>query len=77
MNRVIVVMLMSVAACSSEPRSPSYFVAHPDEADRVLAACQAGEHRGAECANAEASVIDRERKIRMEMARRGFQEKDR
>ncbi|WP_431355773.1 EexN family lipoprotein [Caulobacter segnis] len=62
-----------LAACSAEPRSESYFVAHPEEARRVLEACEAGAHRGDECVNAHASEREIRRRARMEMARRTFE----
>lgn len=59
--------------CAAEPRSESYFVAHPEEAKRVLASCDTGAHRGAECVNAHASERAIRRRARMEMARRTFE----
>lgn len=72
MKRAIALALL-VAACSAEPRSNSYFVAHPEEAKAVLARCEAGGHRGDECVNARASEREMRRRARMEMARRTFE----
>ncbi|WP_269714868.1 EexN family lipoprotein [Caulobacter sp. NIBR2454] len=73
MNRLALIVPLFLAACDREPRSASYFIAHPTEADRVMEACEAGKHRGPECENATASRVDRERRARMEFYRRGFE----
>lgn len=64
--------LAGLAACSSEPRSASYFEAHGEEAVRVAARCRNGAHRGEECANAEAALAAAERTARMDAYRKGF-----
>lgn len=66
------VALLGLAACSPEPRSASYFAAHPDEAAKVVADCKAGAHRGQECVNAEAGVAFAKRDARMDAYRKGF-----
>lgn len=62
----------SLAACSPEPRSASYFEAHPGEAAKIVADCQTGSHRGQECVNAQAAVAAAKRDARIEAYRRGF-----
>ncbi|WP_312162711.1 EexN family lipoprotein [Phenylobacterium sp.] len=69
---VAVLALAGLAACSPEPRSASYFEAHPDEAAKVADACKAGTHRGQECVNAEAGVAAAQRTERMNAFRKGF-----
>lgn len=56
-----------VSGCTAEPRSRSYFVAHPEEATSVLADCASGAHKGQECVNAQAAVVAAERKARIEL----------
>lgn len=68
----LILALAGLAACSSEPRSASYFEGHPEEAEQVAAACETGTHRGQECANAEAALAAAERKARMHAYRKGF-----
>lgn len=41
-----------LSACQKEPRSASYFLAHREEAQQVLAGCKEGKIRGEECVNA-------------------------
>jgi len=69
-------LLLAVAAvlsgCSREPRSAAYFEAHVEDAIRVAARCRNGDHRGLECANAEAALAAADRKARMETYRRSF-----
>jgi hypothetical protein len=47
-----------------EPRSVEYFVAHVDEARRLVAGCRDGSARGEECTNAETAVKTEESKER-------------
>lgn len=67
-----VAVLIGSAACSPEPRSASYFEAHPKEAAAVAEACKRGAHRGQECPNAQAGVAAAERARRMDAYRKGF-----
>ncbi|WP_380878921.1 hypothetical protein ACFB49_19330 [Sphingomonas sp. DBB INV C78] len=53
---------------SNEPRGTQYFVAHVDEAQRVVAGCRDGSVRGGECTTAEEAII----KIDAEERRRKF-----
>ncbi len=64
--------LLTLAACSPEPRSTSYFEAHADEAAQVVADCKSGAHRGQECVNAQAAVASARRDARMDAYRKGF-----
>lgn len=72
MTRAALLLLALLAACSPQPRSRSYFVAHQDEAARVVAACKRGETRGAECDNAEAGVLAAQADAQMKMFHRSF-----
>jgi len=48
---------LTLAACSDpEPRSSTYFEAHPAEAKSVIARCQRGSQRNAECETAATAV---------------------
>jgi hypothetical protein len=69
---LIAFMLATLTACSREPRSTSYFAAHPADAAKVLANCRAGAHRGAECDNALAAKAAADAKAREDLFRRGF-----
>ncbi len=60
------------AACSPAPRATSYFKAHPDEVGKVIAACVAGTHRGAECDNAQAARAQIESDARMAEYKKHF-----
>lgn len=64
--------LASLAACSPQPRSQSYFEANPEEAEQVLADCKAGARRGQECENALAGPAAAARQARMEAYWKGF-----
>ncbi len=74
MNRFLVVLSIttSLSACSPQPRSADYFIAHQDEAARVVADCKTGAHRGEECVNATAGVAAAESAKRMEAYRKAF-----
>lgn len=56
----IMILLSAAAAMAgcggSEPRSSSYFEAHPDEARRIVAGCKAGTLRGDECSAADIAI---------------------
>lgn len=60
------------AACNPQPRSADYFIAHQEEASRVVAACRRGDHRGDECMNARAGVAAAESAKRMQLYQRAF-----
>lgn len=64
--------LAGLAACSPEPRSASYFEAHPEEAAKVVSDCKTGTHRGQECSNAQTAVAAAKRDERMDAYRKGF-----
>ena len=42
----LLLAIAGLAACSPEPRSTDYFIAHPEDAVRVAADCKRGAHRG-------------------------------
>jgi hypothetical protein len=69
---LLVIVLAALAACSPPPRSSDYFVAHQDEAKRVVADCKAGSHRGEECVNATAGVAAAESAERMNLYKKSF-----
>ena len=64
--------LVALVACSPQPRSTSYFEAHPEETAKVVVACARGDHRGQECANAQAGAAAIRRNVRMDAYRKGF-----
>jgi hypothetical protein len=75
MKRSVGVMaccLLGIAGCSRDPRSSSYFEAHPDETSRVLSDCRSGVHRGAECDNALLADAKRKSDARLELYKSGF-----
>jgi hypothetical protein len=61
-----------MTGCSREPRSVSYFEAHPADAKQVAADCKAGAHRGRECDNALAGIAAADDAARLEMYRKTF-----
>ncbi|WP_374346532.1 EexN family lipoprotein [Phenylobacterium sp.] len=65
-------LAVSLAACTPQPRSTAYFKAHHEEASRIFAACKTGAHRGEECQNAEAGVVDAKNQAEMNAFRKGF-----
>lgn len=69
---LLVVAVAGLAACSPQPRSSEYFVAHPEQAKRVVADCKAGSHRGDECVNATAGVAAAESAERMKLYKKSF-----
>jgi hypothetical protein len=69
----VVVALTVLAGCSAPPRSASYFEAHPDEAQAVMAACKTGQTRGEECQTALAGAAATANKARLELYWKGFQ----
>lgn len=62
-----------LGGCSPQPRSTSYFEAHPREAAAVVKACVAGDRRGAECDTAEAGQAKAAADARMAIYRKAFQ----
>ncbi len=67
----VALVLLLVSGCDAQPRSATYFHAHPNVARQVADACRSGHHRGDECANAEAGLAAEARDKRLEMFRRG------
>lgn len=72
MRRGLLILVISLAACSPEPRGRSYFIAHQAEAARVVAACKRGATRGAECDNAEAGVVAAQADKDMQFFKKSF-----
>jgi hypothetical protein len=74
MIRVGVTLLVGglLAACSPQPGSTDYYVANPDEAARVLAACKRGSQRGQDCVNATAGVAAGQSAERMKLYKKNF-----
>ena len=51
-TRMVVLAALTLAGCQPEPRSAEYFEAHPADAARTIAACDAGRHWGGGAAGA-------------------------
>lgn len=64
---------LALAGCQAEPRSASYFEAHPDDAKRVVEACRQGTHRGAECEHARAGLAAVQAEKRLELFKKSFE----
>lgn len=64
--------LLGLAACSPQPRSASYFEAHPEEAAKIVVDCASGARRGEECVNAKAGAAAIRRKARMDRYKQNF-----
>jgi hypothetical protein len=47
----------AAAPVSSEARGTQYFMAHVDEARKIVAGCRDGSVRGAECATADEALV--------------------
>jgi hypothetical protein len=63
---------LSLASCSREPRSASYFEGHLAEAKTIVSACQTSAARGQECLNAQAGIAAAARDARMTTYRKSF-----
>ena len=74
MRPVALLILGGLVACAPDPRATSFFAAHPKEAERVVAACARGDHRGAECEHALAGLAAIQQDARIEAFRKGFAE---
>jgi hypothetical protein len=72
MRRVVIAAIV-LTGCQAEPRSASFFEAHPDEARLVVAACKQGAHRGRECDNAQAGVAAIEANKRLDLFKKSFE----
>lgn len=73
MRRLCLTLVLIVGGCQAQPRSASYFEAHPEETASVLAECARGARRGAECDNARAAEGAIEAKARQDLFRKGFE----
>ena len=62
-----------LAGCQAAPRSASYFETHPEEAERVVAACKQGKHRGRECETAQAGLASIEASKRLDLFKKSFE----
>lgn len=69
---MVVLAALTLAGCQPEPRSAEYFEAHPADAARTIAACDAGRHRGRACETALAGQAANEANKRLELFRRSF-----
>ncbi|MFN3585797.1 EexN family lipoprotein [Phenylobacterium sp.] len=72
MRRFLIAALL-LTGCQAEPRAASYFEAHPEQAQRIVAACRTGDHRGQECANAEAGLAAARANKRLELFKKSFE----
>jgi hypothetical protein len=66
------IAIAALAACSPQPHSADYFIAHPEDAIRVVADCKRGARRGEECVNATAGVAAAESAERMKLYKKSF-----
>jgi hypothetical protein len=64
---------LTLAGCQAEPRSASYFEAHPGEAKAVVDGCQTGAHRGRECETARAGLAAAQAEKRMQLFKKSFE----
>lgn len=64
--------IAGLASCTPAPRSTDYFIAHPEEAARVVADCKRDAQRGEECVNATAGVAAAESAERMKLYKKSF-----
>lgn len=69
----LLALALAVSSCQAEPRSASYFEAHPDEARRVVDACREGAHRGVECDHAKTGLAAIQADKRMEIFKKSFE----
>lgn len=67
----IVVAFAALASCSPAPRDDSWFEAHPEVAEELVAACAAGA-RSNECDSARSGLSRAQATARMERYRKGF-----
>jgi hypothetical protein len=73
MKRRMVALALVVGACQPQPRSVSFFEAHPEERSQILADCAHGNRRGAECDNARVADGAIRAKAREALFRKGFE----
>ncbi|WP_436017301.1 EexN family lipoprotein [Phenylobacterium sp. LjRoot219] len=62
-----------LASCSPEPRSASYFEAHPGEIAKIVSACRSGLHGGEECTNAQTADAKLRSDARLALYKSGFE----
>jgi hypothetical protein len=63
---------LALSACNPPPRAVSYFKAHPDEANQVVADCAVGAHLGRECENAQMAEAQIRSDARLQLYRKSF-----
>lgn len=68
----LLIGLTTLAGCSAQPRSASYFQAHPTEAAQIVGDCKTGAARGEECANAQAGMAAAGNAERLKLYKKGF-----
>lgn len=68
----IAALVLGLAGCNPPPRAASYFKAHPEEAQQVVADCATGAHRGPECENAKAAEAQIQSDARLKLYRKTF-----
>ena len=73
MRRLLLAIALIASGCQAQPRSASYFEAHPEETATALADCARGARRGAECNNARAADGALKAKARQELFHKGFE----
>lgn len=73
MKRLALAVLFAAGACTAQPRSASYFEAHPEEGHKVVRDCARGVHRGQECETALAAKTAHEARARLGLFRKGFE----
>lgn len=70
--RNILLAGLVLAGCQADPRSASYFEAHPGEAQEVVDRCLASAHRGRECETAQAGLAAAQADRRMQLFKKSF-----
>lgn len=73
MIRWLAPLAVALAGCQAEPRSASYFEAHPEEALNVVEGCRTGSHRGAECEAAQTGLAAVQANRRLELFKKSFE----
>jgi hypothetical protein len=71
--RWTILVALTIAGCQAEPRSASYFEAHPEAARQVVETCKQGAHRGQECDNARSGLAAVQADRRMELFKKSFE----
>jgi hypothetical protein len=69
----LLILGMILSGCQPNPRSPSYFEGHPEEAQRIIRACTTGAQRGNECDTATAGLAAHRTKQRQDLFKKSFE----